>query len=150
MGGEVTRGPCVPGATPQDAASYFSSQFSELDVPLGWKYKNTKLEAGQSCSLIPIGANVLWGMYAEVPASQLEENIMTEYSAEGETQPEVLLPACQQISNLPNSAGSFALKALGIILSAGAAAQGAPFWFDILKKLVNIRGSGANPNEKSN
>ena len=138
------------GNSPQDAVSYFSSQFSELDVPLGWKYKNTKLEVGQSCSLIPIGANVLWGMYAEVPASQLEENIMTEYSAEGETQPEVLLPACQQISNLPNSAGSFALKALGIILSAGAAAQGAPFWFDILKKLVNIRGSGANPNEKSN
>jgi hypothetical protein len=26
--------------------------------------------------------------------------------------------------------------------------QGAPFWFDTLKKLVNIRSSGANPTEK--
>jgi hypothetical protein len=136
------------GDSPQDAVTYFNSQFSELDVPLGWKYKNTKLEAGQTCSLIPIGVNVLWGIYAEVPASQSEEDIMLEYTTEGETQPEVLVPVCQQISNLPNSAGSIALKALGIILSAGAAAQGAPFWFDILKKLVNIRGSGANPDEK--
>jgi hypothetical protein len=28
-----------------------------------------------------------------------------------------------------------------------AAAQGAPFWFDILKRLINIRISGANPVE---
>jgi hypothetical protein len=39
-------------------------------------------------------------------------------------------------------------KILGIAFSAAAAAQGAPFWFDILKKVVNIRGSGANPDEK--
>ena len=27
-------------------------------------------------------------------------------------------------------------------------AHGRLFWFDILKKVVNIRGSGANPDEK--
>jgi hypothetical protein len=36
---------------------------------------------------------------------------------------------------------------LGILFSAVAAAQGSPFWFDILKKVVNIRGSGKRPDE---
>ena len=62
---------------------------------------------------------------------------------------EATVAVCQQISNLPNSAAGITMKLLGIILSAGAAAQGAPFWFDILKRLVNIRGSGAKPEEKS-
>jgi hypothetical protein len=28
-----------------------------------------------------------------------------------------------------------------------AAAQGAPFWFDILKKFINIRGTGTKPSD---
>jgi len=43
----------------------------------------------------------------------------------------------------------WALALVGWIITAGAAMQGAPFWFDTLKKLVNIRSSGANPVEKS-
>lgn len=39
-------------------------------------------------------------------------------------------------------------KILGLLITAGAAMLGAPFWFDILKKLVNIRGVGANPAEE--
>lgn len=40
------------------------------------------------------------------------------------------------------------VKVLGMVLSGAAAAQGAPFWFDILKKFVNIRSSGPKPDEK--
>jgi len=107
-----------------------------------------KLEAGQSCSLIPIGENVIWGMYAEVPESQLEDNNGQENSTGSEPQREAIVSVCQRISDFPDTAADIAMKLLGIVLSAGAAAQGAPFWFDILKKLVNIRGSGANPDEK--
>jgi hypothetical protein len=39
------------------------------------------------------------------------------------------------------------LKVLGILFSALAATQGSPFWFDILKKVVNIRGAGKSPDE---
>jgi hypothetical protein len=39
-------------------------------------------------------------------------------------------------------------KAGGWLLSGALAAQGAPFWFDILKKLVNIRSAGKNPTEE--
>jgi hypothetical protein len=38
-------------------------------------------------------------------------------------------------------------KLLGLLLTGAAAAQGAPFWFDILKRLVNLRSSGTNPSE---
>jgi hypothetical protein len=38
-------------------------------------------------------------------------------------------------------------KVLGFILTALAISMGAPFWFDLLKKLVNIRSSGSRPYE---
>ncbi len=40
-----------------------------------------------------------------------------------------------------NNQTNIALKLFGILLTGGATAQGAPFWFDILKKLVNLRGT---------
>ncbi len=54
---------------------------------------------------------------------------------------------CNIIVNLPamNDGWGWFAKLLGILLSGVAAMQGAPFWFDILKKLVNIRGSGGAP-----
>lgn len=136
------------GDSPQDAVSFFHSQFEELQVPLGWKYTNEPLEAGQSCSLFPIGNNVIWGIPAEVPESELETNVVQEFVSGSESQQETTALTCQQISNFPQTAAGVGLKMLGIVLSAVAAAQGAPFWFDILKKVVNIRGSGANPDEK--
>ena len=39
-------------------------------------------------------------------------------------------------------------KLLGFILTALAISMGAPFWFDLLKKLVNIRNTGARPYEE--
>ena len=38
-------------------------------------------------------------------------------------------------------------KLLGFVLTALAISMGAPFWFDLLKKLVNIRSSGSRPYE---
>jgi hypothetical protein len=37
------------------------------------------------------------------------------------------------------------IKVLGWIVTALAVSLGAPFWFDLLKKLVNIRSSGNQP-----
>jgi hypothetical protein len=55
---------------------------------------------------------------------------------------------CKHVSNLPTDVGSWAAKIAGILMTGAAAAQGAPFWFDILKKLVNVRSTGPNPAEK--
>jgi hypothetical protein len=40
------------------------------------------------------------------------------------------------------------LKLFGLLITAGATAQGAPFWFDVLKKFVNLRGTGPKPAQK--
>jgi hypothetical protein len=48
---------------------------------------------------------------------------------------------CLAVTSLPafNNAWGWIVKVAGYILSAFAAAQGAPFWFDVLKKLVGIK-----------
>jgi len=56
---------------------------------------------------------------------------------------------CYPIVNIPASQdiSGWVLKILGLFITGVAAAQGAPFWFDLLKRLINIRISGANPVE---
>jgi len=46
------------------------------------------------------------------------------------------------------SASSFFTWLIGVVITGGAAAQGSPFWFEILGKLVNIRSTGIKPEEK--
>jgi hypothetical protein len=41
--------------------------------------------------------------------------------------------------------GAGALKVLGILLTAFAIVMGAPFWFDMLNNLINLRSSGNPP-----
>jgi hypothetical protein len=48
---------------------------------------------------------------------------------------------CRLLTSLPplNNYLGLLYKLLGFLLSGAAASQGAPFWFDLLKKLVSIR-----------
>jgi hypothetical protein len=48
----------------------------------------------------------------------------------------------------PDTAGSWILKILGLLITAFAVSQGAPFWFDMLNKIIVIR-STVKPKEKS-
>ena len=41
----------------------------------------------------------------------------------------------------------WAIKVLGWLVTALAISLGAPFWFDLLRKVVNIRNAGKSPNE---
>jgi len=41
--------------------------------------------------------------------------------------------------------GGWVLKLIGWLITGLAVALGAPFWFDLLNKLVNLRGSGPRP-----
>jgi hypothetical protein len=54
---------------------------------------------------------------------------------------------CNIVVNLPamNDGWGWITKLLGIIISGLAAAQGSPFWFNVLNKIVNMRGSGNTP-----
>jgi hypothetical protein len=47
--------------------------------------------------------------------------------------------------SLPRDLGGWALKIIGLSLTAIAVSLGAPFWFDVLNKLINIRSAGKQP-----
>ena len=46
---------------------------------------------------------------------------------------------------LPASPGAWLLKVLGLLATAFAMSFGAPFWFDLLNKLVRMRSAGNVP-----
>lgn len=48
-------------------------------------------------------------------------------------------------TSFPQGIGAWALKVVGLFLTTGAVSLGAPFWFDVLNKLVNIRAVGRRP-----
>jgi hypothetical protein len=54
--------------------------------------------------------------------------------------------ACKVWADPPRGWG-ITTKLIGLLIVGLAAMQGAPFWFDILKKLINIRSSGPKPEE---
>jgi hypothetical protein len=101
-------------------------QLQGLKIPLGWSIAEFSTGRDQ-CSLLPIKAGQIWG----IPGRNNQG-----------------LPICNRIINLPTDLNSWLAKILGILITGLAAAQGAPFWFDVLKKFINIRGTGINPNEQ--
>ena len=52
---------------------------------------------------------------------------------------------CLVWANAPPDLLGWLTKLVGIVFVAGAAMQGAPFWFDILKKITNVRSAGSVP-----
>lgn len=48
-------------------------------------------------------------------------------------------------TSVPAGVGGWALKIIGLSLTAIAVSLGAPFWFDVLNKLINIRSAGKQP-----
>ena len=111
-------------ANPEEALRNFREQFTGLSLPIGWGITRTAGSAflDDNCRLFP-GRDQTFG----VPV------IGTPYC--------IVPPQSTSQNNL-------AVKLAGIFITALAARQGAPFWFDVLKRLVNIRSTGANPAEK--
>jgi hypothetical protein len=109
---------------PEEALQNFRNQFVGLSLPIGWGLTRVESSAfyDDQCQLFP------------------REKQSFGIPVIGST-------LCITTPN-PSSQANLALKVLGIFLTALAARQGAPFWFDILKRVVNLRGTGANPAEK--
>ena len=120
-------------ASPGETLQQITQQFGSLSLPVGWDiavYGNkVKAFAGAAsatfnsdCQLFPHD-----NQYFGIPV--FGSNVCL-------TQPHTV------------DSTNMLLKLFGILITAGATAQGAPFWFDVLKKFVNLRGTGPNPNEK--
>ena len=109
---------------PQEALQNFRNQFVGLSLPIGWGINRSPAAAflDDNCRLFP-GTGQVFGV------------------------PVIGTPFCVVPPQATNQ-NNLALKMAGIFITALAARQGAPFWFDILKRVVNLRGTGANPAEK--
>jgi len=70
----------------------------------------------------------------------LQENEIYGILISGECYPIINSP---QVTDLTG----WLIKLAGILISGVAASPGASFWFDLLKKIINVRLSGVNPSE---
>jgi hypothetical protein len=98
-----------------------------INIPFGWTTAIIDTE-GKQCVLIPYKSNQTWGIAGR-----------NELGA----------PVCKRFDNFPVDLSGWFGKLLGLIITAAATAQGAPFWFDILKRIINVRSSGPNPSEQT-
>lgn len=130
------------GANPQsDALQAFRDQFLGLKLPVGWSLKdqNDALfnpPAGTTGTTTTAGCKIFPTSNDYFGISFSENNLM------GFLRNKCLMPS------QPDRSTNLFVKLLGIIITALAARLGAPFWFDVLKRAVNLRGTGANPAEK--
>jgi hypothetical protein len=110
---------------PEQAMQEFRNQFVGLNLPVGWVINESGGAAiyDHDCQLFP-GNEQAFG----IPVFTTNKCIAPAQS---------------------NNQTNIALKLFGIFLTALAARQGAPFWFDLLKRAVNLRATGANPDEKA-
>jgi hypothetical protein len=113
-------------ANPQQAMQDIRDQFAGLNLPIGWGIRDStdSPNAMINCQMFP----------------QQESDQVFGIPLFGTTKC-LMPPQSDDQTNLVQ-------KLLGILITALAARQGAPFWFDLLKRLVNLRGTGANPTEK--
>ena len=109
---------------PAQALQDFTAQFTGLSLPVGWVINESTGTAISdiNCQLFP-GDKQAFG----IPVIGTNKCVAPPQS---------------------NNQNNILLKLIGIFITAMAARQGAPFWFDILKRAVNLRGTGANPAEK--
>lgn len=109
---------------PEQAMQEFRKQFVGLNLPVGWviNESNGAAYADVKCRLFP-NADQTFG----IPLFGSNKCIAPSQA---------------------NDQSNLLLKLGGILLTALAARQGAPFWFDMLKRAVNLRGTGPKPDEK--
>ncbi len=116
-----------------DEVALSSAEFGTMSLPIGWFGTPLQLtskglvkvadDKTVACAIIPQKGDDIYG-----------------FSISGR---------CFPIANAPYiyDLSGWLQKLIGLLITGLAAAQGAPFWFDILKKIVNVRSSGIKPSE---
>jgi hypothetical protein len=119
---------------PEQAMANFSRQFAGINLPVGWTIKKSVEPAylNSGCQLFPT------------------RSITSEAGTPTETFGIPVFGSTICIAPAqPNNQNNLLLFLVGVFITAIAARLGAPFWFDVLKRVVNLRSTGPNPAEKS-
>jgi hypothetical protein len=109
--------------------SVIQQQFSQITLPVGWLGSPVFLSSDQGtsvvkvCTFFPSQENEIYGI--------------------------LVSGQCYPIINSPHATNltGWLIKLAGILISGIAASPGASFWFDLLKKIINVRLTGVNPSE---
>lgn len=109
-----------PSEVAQSIQQLNSTLSQGLLLPVGWRTQLAKLDSPEACTLLPLAQGDIWGFPAENGCTMI-------------------------LDPFPGQKPLAIPKLLGLILTAVAVSQGAPFWFDLLSKASNLRGSGAVP-----
>jgi hypothetical protein len=115
----------VEPASPLENIPMLEVQLQALNIPFGWSIAAFN-PGSRQCTLFPVTAGQIWA----IPGLKNQAQ-----------------PNCYGIQNLPVDLNGWLSKILGLFMTGLAAAQGAPFWFDILKKIINVRSAGASTAE---
>ena len=153
-----------------DARTRVENWFDDAMVRLGGSYKRKTqvwlliigimLAAAMNADSLMI-ANHLWkdplareALVAKAEQYQLPENQDNQdaqkaakayYDQLQSLSDELSVPLGWNQENMPEPTfWGWLAKIFGILLSGAAAAQGAPFWFDIMRKILNLRGGGGS------
>jgi hypothetical protein len=51
--------------------------------------------------------------------------------------------------DFPSTTGGWVSKVIGLVITGFAISQGSPIWFDLLNRLINLRGTGSKPMEQA-
>jgi hypothetical protein len=132
-----------------------------MDRVSGWYKRRTQLWTFLLAALLTIGMNAdtvqaarkLW--IAPTLRSTVVENAKGQAAsppASGQTVSDAQLAQLGQLVGwqavVDYSALAWIERLLGWVLTICAVSLGAPFWFDTLNRIVNIRAAGKNPQEK--
>ncbi len=116
--------------SPLQTIPELQKQLQALNLPFGWITNPVDYGKSVNCDLSAPHSYDDWEIQVVYWGSMLARYVFPVVNA---------MPVY-----LDNIAG-WLTKLLGLLLTGTAAAQGAPFWFDILKKFINVRGTGAKP-----
>jgi hypothetical protein len=115
------------GGTP--SVTQLLEDIGKLNLPLGWG----------ACTN---SAQKSWigGVITRLPRLQLGTEMQTNSTATT-----FLSGAIAAAAPCPATPQAWRLKMLGLLISIAAISQGAPFWFDLLNRVTNLRASGRPP-----
>ena len=110
-------------------------QFTDISLPIGWIGSSVSINNTQTvsvpqtlselCTLFPKSDNAVYGL--------------------------LVSGRCYRFINAPDMSDltGWLIKLLGFLITAVAGSQGSSFWFDILKKIINVRLAGLKPADAS-
>jgi hypothetical protein len=138
----------------EDLKNQTDSVLRDIAFPISWSPANLERQLGcpsPQTAEPQTGSPSAQSATSPTEGTQVKQQWVALYQTcvpGGQTSSDTLVPL-QLAQILANRPLGFLRMLSGWILSGIAIAMGAPFWFDLLGKLVNVRNSGGKPQPKT-